>query len=205
MFRGIKWVFFDVGSTLVDESAAYDARIRKIAAAAGQSSESVYETALEFYRRNQKGDREAARVFGTAVPVWQKELETPYPDAVQCLRELHSRYKIGIIANQPPGTEERLRGYGLLPHIDLVISSAEEGVAKPEPDIFELALRRSGCRPEEGVMIGDRIDNDILPAKTLGMHTIRIRQGFGRFRNITSDAEKADCTVDCLTELCTIL
>jgi len=205
MFRGIKWVFFDVGSTLVDESAAYDARIRKIAAAAGQSSESVYETALEFYRRNQKGDREAARVFGTAVPVWQKELETPYPDAVQCLRELHSRYKIGIIANQPPGTEERLRGYGFLPHIDLVISSAEEGVAKPEPDIFELALRRSGCRPEEAVMIGDRIDNDILPAKTLGMHTIRIRQGFGRFRNITSDAEKADCTVDCLTELCTIL
>lgn len=35
------------------------------------------------------------------------------------------------------------------------------------------------CKPENAVMIGDRIDNDIVPAKQLGMKTIWIKQGFG--------------------------
>ena len=58
----------------------------------------------------------------------------------------------------------------------IVIASAEEGVSKPDRRIFEIALERSGCKPENAVMIGDRIDNDIVPAKQLGMKTIWIKQ-----------------------------
>ena len=54
-------------------------------------------------------------------------------------------------------------------------------------------------------MIGDRIDNDIIPAKSLGMHTIWVKQGFGRYWNITKEIERADCAVDSLTELFDIL
>lgn len=50
-------------------------------------------------------------------------------------------------------------------HIDLVIASAEEGVSKPNPKIFEIALQRAQCEANKAIMIGDRIDNDIVPAK----------------------------------------
>ena len=97
---------------------------------------------------------------------WPVEYEKPYAHAASILAYLHQKYAIGIIANQLAGTTSRLEKYGLLPFSDLVIASAEEGLAKPDPRIFELALSRSGCLPEHAVMIGDRIDNDIVPAKT---------------------------------------
>lgn len=90
-------------------------------------------------------------------------------------------------------------------YIDLVIASAEEGVSKPDKRIFEIALKRSNCDPANAVMIGDRIDNDIVPAKMLGMRTIWIKQGFGKYWNITSEKEKADYVVNSLTEVCKLL
>ena len=98
-----------------------------------------------------------------------------------------------------------MRQYGLLPYIQLVISSAEEGVAKPDLRIFKLALQRSSCRPERAVMIGDRIDNDILPAKQMGMHTIWMKQGFGQYWRITAEAEKPDYAIHCLSDLLPLL
>ena len=54
-------------------------------------------------------------------------------------------------------------------------------------------------------MIGDRIDNDILPARQLGMHTVWVRQGFGQYWKITNEAEKPDYQVDNLAELCKLV
>ena len=198
---GIKWLFFDVGSTLVDESLAYEQRFRDIARLANVPFEQVWHDAMCFYRQNRKGDLEVARSLGVKVPSWHSECERPYPDAAECLAALHAKYRIGIIANQPVGTECRLARYGLLPYVDLVIASAEEGVSKPDPAIFELALQKSGCSPGQSMMIGDRIDNDIIPAKRLGMHTIWIRQGFGSYWNITDETENPDQTVSSLTGL----
>ncbi len=90
-------------------------------------------------------------------------------------------------------------------YIDLVIASAEEGVSKPDRRIFEIALERSNCEPNQSVMIGDRIDNDIVPANLLGMHTIWIKQGFGQYWNITSKEEKPDYVVTCISEICDYL
>lgn len=67
--------------------------------------------------------------------------------------------------------------FGILKYIDVVVASAEEGVAKPDKRIFEIALERAGCKPEETVMVGDRLDNDIVPANEIGMITIWIKQG----------------------------
>lgn len=200
-----EWLFFDVGSTLVDESLAYEHRLREMAELSGVPYPRVFETALSFYRKNRKGDLETARYLGLELPKWHKNDEKPYPDAAACLETLKSRYHIGVIANQSFGTEERLAKYGLLPYIDLVIASAEEGVAKPDRRIFELALERSRCKPELAVMIGDRIDNDIVPAKRLGMGTVWIRQGFGQYWQIVREEERPDCTVQNLTELCNLL
>ena len=51
------------------------------------------------------------------------------------------------------------------------------------------------------VMIGDRIDNDIVPAKQLGMKTIWIKQGFGSLWTVMDESEKADIEVNNLSDI----
>ncbi|MBQ3919948.1 MAG: HAD family hydrolase [Oscillospiraceae bacterium] len=197
----ISWLFFDVGSTLVDETKPYEYRLRVTAEQAGVPYETVYRKAEEFYRQNLKGDLEVMKLYGVPRPEWRSELEEPYPDTVACLEALSRKYRIGVIANQVPGTAKRLEGHGLLRFIDLVVASAEEGVAKPDKRIFDIALERAGCTPDRAVMIGDRMDNDIIPAKKIGMKTVWIRQGFSRFWHIDVDDTRADYEIDSLTEL----
>lgn len=109
-----------------------------------------------------------------------------------------------MIANQLPGTAARMENMGLSSYLKLIVASAEEGVAKPDPKIFRMALNRSGCLPEQAVMIGDRLDNDIVPAKRLGMKTVWIKRGFGGLSSIRSPEEEPDFTVADLSELCAI-
>lgn len=203
--ENIKWIFFDVGSTLVDESRAYENRMKRAAQAANVSYEYVYETALKFYQENKKGDLETIKLLGIKKPEWRSEDEILYRDTKECLHQLSQKYNIGVIANQSPGTEKRLKAFGISPYIDLVIASAEEGVAKPDRKIFEIALSRAACKPQQAVMAGDRIDNDIVPAKALGMKTIWVKQGFGKYWKITSDREQADYEVGSLSEILEIL
>lgn len=205
VLKNIKWLFFDVGSTIVDEHIAYEHRMKEISNLANMSCAIVYETAMEFYKQNKKGDSETAKLLGVDLPKWHKEDEMLYSDAAKCLEILSGRYKIGIIANQSLGTKGRLEQYGVLQYIDLVVASAEEGVAKPDKKIFEIALERSNCKADNAIMIGDRIDNDIVPANLLGMHTIWIKQGFGQYWNITKRVENPDYIVNNLMEICKIL
>ncbi|MCM1164416.1 MAG: HAD family hydrolase [Lachnospiraceae bacterium] len=205
MIKGAEWLFFDVGWTLVNEDAAFKDRIRKIAEAANDAYDDVYETALDFYKQNKKGDREAAKLLGVSLPLWQKEYETPYENAAQCLEFFSRKYKIGVIANQSLGTERRLENYGLLQYIDLIAASAEEGVEKPDKRIFEIALNRSGCKARDAVMIGDRIDNDIVPANSLGMHTVWVRQSVWRYWSIKNKIEMPEYTTDSLDGLYGVL
>ena len=160
---------------------------------------------INYYKQNKKGDLEVARALDVTLSKWHSEDEVLYENASQCLEIIKKKYKIGIIANQPFGTVERLEKHGILQHIDLVIASAEEGVAKPDKRIFETALERSGCKSENAIMIGDRIDNDIVPAKSLGFHTIWIKQGFGQYWKVTCEQEKPDYTVTCLSDIILIL
>jgi 8-oxo-dGTP diphosphatase/putative hydrolase of the HAD superfamily len=118
--------------------------------------------------------------------------------------QLSATYKLGIIANQNPGSEARLERYGLRQYFDVIVASAEAGVKKPDPRIFTLALERANCSPEQAAMIGDRIDNDIFPAKVLGFTTVRILQGYGRLQVPKSSEYEPDFTVDALAQLLNI-
>ena len=197
----IKWLFFDVGSTLVDESKVYEDRMKRIADLSGLTYEQIYKYAMSFYKENKKGDLEVARQLGVKLPKWESQYERLYTDTKDCLKKLSRIYKIGVIANQSLGTSERLENLGVRKYIDLIIASAEEGVSKPDRRIFEIALERSRCRPENAVMIGDRIDNDIVPAKQLGMKTIWIKQGFGSLWTVMDESEKADIEVNNLSDI----
>ena len=203
--KGIQWLFFDVGSTLMNEEKAYLHRLKDIANAVNEPIDKIYDKAIAFYKENKKGDLEVMNLYGLPKLKWYKEDEELYTDTVFVLDELSKRYQIGVIANQSLGTAERLKQKGILKYIDLVIASAEEGVAKPDKRIFEIALQRANCRPENTVMIGDRVDNDIVPAKKLGMKTVWIKQGFGKYWKIVDQEEIADYEIDNLTTLLSIL
>lgn len=204
MLENIKWIFFDVGSTLTDESEAYAHRIRDAISGTDIPYQEFWDKMLDFYRQNKKGDLETLRYYGLEVPKWHTEDEKLYPDAEECLKKLKEKYQIGVIANQSLGTKDRLKAFGILKYIDLVIASAEEGVSKPDPQIFETALERAGCRPGNAVMVGDRLDNDINPAKRLGFTTVWITQGFSRYGTPKTEAEQPDYTVNNLTEICAL-
>lgn len=197
-----KWIFFDVGSTLVDETQAYEHRIRDAIAGTNVSFQQFQEKRIFFARQNKKGDLEAIKFFGLALTPWHKEDEVPYPDAEGVLRYLWEKgYRIGVIANQSPGTEQRLEKWGLLKYIDVVAASAELGMAKPDERIFERALEMAGCTAGESVMIGDRLDNDIYPAKALGMKTVWIKQGFAVYQKPEDAAHEPDAVADNLSQL----
>lgn len=190
-----------MGSTLINERKVYERRMGDMAEATNKSFEQIYDMAINFYKENKKGDLEVAKLLGLPKQKWYFDEEVLYEDAIPCLEQLSKKYKIGVIANQALGTVERLQQHGIQQFIDLVIASAEEGVAKPDPRIYQIALERSGCKPENAVMIGDRIDNDIEPAKRMGMKTIWIKQGFGGLWNICKEDEAPDNIVNDLAEL----
>ncbi len=199
MPHSIKWVFFDIGSTLVDERAAYKRRIEKTVNDSNISYNAFYDKMLEYYRENKDGFKETAKYSGLKPAPWNSDDEIPYPDAEDCLSKIENMgLKIRIIANQNYGSKERLKKFGLLKYIDLVIASAEEGIAKPNPEIFKIALARAGCESYEAVMVGDRLDNDVVPAKYIGMKTIWIKQGFAALCSVRYDNERPDCIANSL-------
>lgn len=154
-----------------------------------------------FAKQNKPADLETLKFFGLTKTPWHKEDERLYPETVECLECLHECYKIGIIANQSLGSEERLKQFGIWKYIDVLVASAEEGVAKPDRRIFEIALARAGCKRSEAAMVGDRLDNDIVPANELGMYTIWIKQGNWVYANPKERLEYPDWTIENLNEL----
>ena len=201
----VKWIFFDIGSTLVDETEAYRHRIRDAICGTDITIEQFNEKLVYFAKQNLKGDLEAIKYFGLTKTPWHKEDEILYPDAERVLKYLCDKgYKIGVIANQSLGTAERLEKWGLGRYIDVVAASAEFGFSKPDEKIFRYALEQAECVAENAVMIGDRLDNDIYPAKKLGMKTVWIRQGFAAYQTPENEDYEADYAVYNLLELTNI-
>ena len=121
MLNNIKWLFFDVGSTLVDETDCYNHRIQDAIAGTNITFEEFNEKRMFFSKKNLKGDIEALRFFGLTKTPWHLEDEKLYDDTESVLRSLCERgYNIGVIANQAAGTQKRLENWGLMKYIQLV-------------------------------------------------------------------------------------
>lgn len=206
MLPKITHIFFDIGSTLIDETECYDHRIREVIEGTDITFEQFNEKRVFFQKQNLKGDLEAIKFFGLKKTPWHREDERLYPETEEILRYLHDKgYLIGVIANQGLGTENRLENWGIRKYFVSVTASAEEGVAKPDLEIFRRAFKSAGCSAENSVMIGDRLDNDIAPAKALGMMTVWIKQGFSVYCSPTGSQEQPDHTISNLLELKNIL
>ena len=204
MFEEVDWIFFDLGYTLVDEEESHRVRIERLLEKlpAHYTYDDIYQKLLEASKRYEPPFISLMTSLKLVdYEPCPSELEKLFPIVPALLDLLQKRYKLGVIANQKLGTEDRLQNFGILQNFDLVVSSTEVGLSKPDPAIFQLALEKENCQPERALMVGDRLDNDIFPAKKLGMQTIWVRQGFGGFQEPKSVDYEPDLTIQSIEEV----
>ncbi len=97
------------------------------------------------------------------------------PDGVrEALDRLHRRWSLAVISNSNGTVREKLRRVGLLDYFKLVVDSHEEGVEKPDPRLFRIALERAGAEAEASLYVGDLYHVDVIGARAAGMHAALI-------------------------------
>lgn len=128
-----------------------------------------------------------------------------YPDARPAMEELRAMgVWVGVAGNQTSRAGDILRGLDL--PADLIATSDDWGAAKPDAAFFHALLGAVPCDAGEVVYVGDRLDNDLRPAKAAGMRTAFIRRGpWGYIWERHPDMQaSADWRMTSLAELSTI-
>ena len=96
---------------------------------------------------------------------------------VAFIRQLKNRYQTAVLSNYASNLRSELtHQYGIADAFDEIIISCEEGITKPDPEIFHRALARLGRRPEEAVFIDDFLHN-VQAARAVGMSAIHFQPG----------------------------
>ena len=133
-----------------------------------------------------------------AVPYEASDL---YDDVVEGLRLVReSGYRIGLAGNQPTRTEAFLQDCGL--EADFIAASETWGVHKPAAEFFARVVEECGCPAEQIAYVGDRIDNDVVPAADAGMTAVFLRRGpWGWLQWEWPEADRARVRIDSLLEL----
>ena len=115
-------------------------------------------------------------------------------------------YRIGMIANgDSTGAQNIINSTGLQGHFDAIVISEEVGIEKPCRGIFEVALAKLGVKAENVVMVGNRIDADILGANRLGMKSVWFKWNARYSDTVESSQEKPDFTINSLFQLPVLL
>lgn len=184
----IDWVFLDVGGIIFRDDSYFTALYESIAAAVPQTTRTDYDEALRGLRAAQAepftdallrafvadaGEHPGVRAAADAR--WEETGHRPgelYPEALDVMRTLAERYRLGCITNHFSWIRDRADEAGFAGLVGAWAISAELGVDKPGAAIFREALRQAGTTPDRAVMVGDRLDRDIVPTKALGMRTI---------------------------------
>ena len=207
-FNMNKWIFFDVGYTLIDETQMWVHRVSETRELAHQIGREVTDSEI------MAKIMECATAYIPIAPTtarwlglpdmakYRGEFEELYDGADSVLADLKAKgYKLGVIANQPENLDGRLQKLGILKYFDVVVSSHDCGVVKPDEKIFRLALTRAQAAPEDCFMVGDRLDNDIAPAKKLGFNTVWVRQGICAGQQPRDDYSTPDYVAEGIAEV----
>lgn len=198
----VRAIVFDVGETLVDETRSW----REVAAHLGVPDLTLF-GALGATAALQLDHREALRMVGAdwaevraAVP-HSLLPEDFYPDAIPTLEATRAAgLTVAIAGNQPASTAGALADLGV--PADVVATSAGWGVAKPDPRFFVRVADAVGLPPAQIAYVGDRLDNDVLPAARAGMVSVFLRRGpWGVVHATRPEAGRADHRIESLHEL----
>ncbi|MSQ15772.1 MAG: HAD family hydrolase [Dehalococcoidia bacterium] len=205
----IRAVFFDVGETLIDETRIWEGwadwlsvpHLTFMGALGGLIERGEHhQRVLELFRPGFDLEREEAARAAAGVPnvIDPSDL---YPDVLPCLEALRNDgYLIGVAGNQPEQTETVIRTMGL--PVDVIASSARWGIEKPSPAFFARIAKEVALPPNEIAYVGDRLDNDVLPAVAARMVAVFLRRGpWGYLHALRPEADQAHIRLDALAEL----
>ncbi len=191
-------VVFDVGETLVDETRAWSLRAEEV----GVTALTLFGALGALIARGED-HRRVWDLLGVEKPVRDVPIDERdlYPDVVPCLRALRtSGLRVGLAGNQPASAATSLRSLGL--PVDAVATSEAWGVEKPSADFFLRVCAELKAPAAHIVYVGDRLDNDVLPAKAAGMFAVFIRRGpWGHLHAHLPEMAFADARIDGLAEL----
>jgi len=135
--------------------------------------------------------------------IYTARAEAPEQGMAEALAALKSRgLRLACVSNafMPAAALQRIMvEKGLGQYLDFTVSSCELGIRKPDPRIYEEALRVAGVTAEETIFVGDRLDADVAGPASLGMRTVLTHQY--RVEDPTHAPVQPDCVVAHLTEL----
>ena len=183
-------VFLDVGETLVNEERYW----QEVAAAAGLDAHVV---AAALGMTIARGEDHTALWSHLGVPRPRALGEISYaeddlyPDARPCLEALRELgLRVGAAGNQSEVLERWTRE--TLP-VSMIGSSVSWGARKPDPAFFARMISEAGCEPAALAYVGDRVDNDVMPALGAGLVAVHVRRGpWGRLQRAPADALVVD-------------
>jgi len=201
-----RWVCLDVGETLIDET-----RIWSLWADELGVPRLTFLAALGSVIARGGEHRDVFPIFDA--DDWQLRMASVegayggfaeddlYPDALRAIAALRERgFRIAIVANQPASRADELRAIGV--EAEVLAMSEQLGVAKPAPAFFARALELMGAPdPADVAYVGDRVDNDLLPALAAGMRAVWIRRGPWGVIQHPPDGTRPALTVGTLDEL----
>jgi HAD superfamily hydrolase (TIGR01549 family) len=212
----VEAIFLDAGGVILDETEAEAERAAVLAALISREipytlaqywldvDEAVYRFVPSTYEyvlyKNLGRERckDALKAFKAQAP--SRNL-VPMPGLGEALKTLSRAFKLGILGQYGKELTEILEREGLLDFFAYRDTQEGFGLTKPDPRYFLAILERAGVQPNVSVMVGDRIDKDIYPAKLIGMKTIRLRTGIHRAQEPRIRAEEPDLTVDSLSAI----
>ena len=199
----IKAVFFDVGGTLVDEARMFQGwatwlgvSATDFAAAVGATIEAREPHSRAFDIVAPGVDMPALRQARAAAnDRFRIEPRDLYPDAAPCIAACKAAgLVVGIAGNQPAEAEAALEACGL--GADHLAASDRWGVSKPDSRFFTRVAETCGLPPEAIAYVGDRVDNDVIPAHAAGMAPIFLTRGpWGVIQSRWPEARLAAATV----------
>jgi putative hydrolase of the HAD superfamily len=184
--RFVEAVIFDVGGPIYDDRVYADALLAGLKQLGATVSADVFDAEYERCRREQAGfTGSLAERFGVrrealtraAAPSWHYPPKALFPDARNVLSQLAGRYRVGVLGNQPRTARLAFERDGIAPHIDFWVLSEEVGMAKPDPAIFAYAVELANSPAERVAFVGNRLDNDIRPARCAGLRPVWLLRG----------------------------
>ena len=195
--EALRAIFFDVGETLVDESRYWRVLADRVAV-----PPHVLWAALGVTIARGEEHTELWRHLGIERPAASDEVmyvrDDLYPDALACLEALREQgLFVGIVGNQTAALERWARDERL--PADYISSSASWGARKPAPEFFQRVIEVAGAAPGEIAYVGDRVDNDVIPAAAAGLVAVHVRRG--PWGMLERAAGHAALSVDSLAEL----
>jgi len=120
------------------------------------------------------------------------------PGAQQVLNHLYGEYRLGLITNGGPDTQDpKIDSLGLDRFFEIIVLAGVDTAPKPDSEPFQYALDEMGISSEQAVYVGDSLQHDVAGAHTVGLDSVWIRNG----QLDEPDANTPKYVIDSLTEL----